>query len=88
MNQFFASGSQSIEASASTLVLPYKYSGFTSFSIDWFALLAVQGTLGSLLQHHKLKASILQHSAFLMIQLSYPYMTTMDLCQQSYISAF
>ena len=76
MNQFFASGSQSIEASASTLVLPYKYSGFTSFSIDWFALLAVQGTLGSLLQHHKLKASILQHSPFFIVQLLHAYMTT------------
>ena len=45
------------------------------FRIDWFDLLAVQGTLKSLLQHN-LKASILQHSAFLMVQLSHPYMTT------------
>ena len=44
--------------------------------MDWFDLLAVQGALKSLLQHHKLKASILQHSAFFMIQISYPYMTT------------
>ena len=44
--------------------------------LDWFDLLAVQGTLKSLLQHHSSKASILQHSAFFMIQLSHPYMTT------------
>ena len=47
-----------------------------SFRIDWFDLLAVQGTLKSLLQHHNLKVSILQCSGFFMIQLSYPYMTT------------
>ena len=44
--------------------------------MDWFDLFAVQGTLKSLLQHHSLKASILQRSAFLMVQLSHPYMTT------------
>ena len=44
--------------------------------MDWFDLLAVQGTLKSLLQHHGSKASILQHSAFFMVQLSHPYMTT------------
>ena len=53
-----------------------EYSGLISFRIDWFDPLAVQGTLKSLLQHHNLKASILQHSVFLMVQLSYPYMTT------------
>ena len=53
-----------------------EYSGLTSFRIDWFDLLAVQGTLKSLLQHHSSKASILQHSGFFMVQLSYPYMTT------------
>ena len=53
-----------------------EYSGLTSFSIDWFYLLAVQGTLNSLLQHHSSKASILRPSAFFMIQFSYPYMTT------------
>ena len=66
-----------------------EYSGLISFRIDWFDLLAVQGTLKSLLQHHSLKASILQHSALLMVQLSHPYMTTgkthsfdyMKLCQ-------
>ena len=46
-----------------------------SFRIDWFGLVAVQGTLKSLLQHHSSKTSILQHSAFFMVQLSHPYMT-------------
>ena len=66
-----------------------KYSGLISFRIDWFDLLAVQGTLKSLLQHHSLKASIFRRSAIFMVQLSHPYMTTekkhsldyMDLCQ-------
>ena len=72
-----------------------EYSGLISFSIDWFDLLAVQGTLKSLLQHHGSKASILYHLAFFMVQLSYPYTTTgktmsdyIDLCQQSHVSAF
>ena len=52
-----------------------EYSGLTSFRIDWLDLLANQGTLKSLLQHHSTKASILQHSAFFMVQLSHPYMT-------------
>ena len=53
-----------------------EYSGLISFRMDWFDLLAVEGTLKSLLQHHSLKASILWHSAFFMVQLSHPYMTT------------
>ena len=53
-----------------------EYSGLISFRINWLDLLAVQGTLKSLLQHHSSKASILQHSAFFMVQLSHPYMTT------------
>ena len=53
-----------------------EYSGLISFKIDWFDLLAVQGTLKSLLQLHNLKSSILLHSAFLMVQLSHLYMTT------------
>ena len=53
-----------------------EYSGLISFSIDWFHLIAVQRTLKSLLQHHNLKASILQCSAFFMVQLPHPYMTT------------
>ena len=72
VSQFFTSGGQSIGASASTSVLPMKI----SFRIDWFVLLAFQRILKSLLQHHSSKASILQCSAFFMVQLSHPYMTT------------
>ena len=50
--------------------------GLISFRIDWLDLLAVQGTLKSPLQHHSSKASVLQHSAFFIVQLSHPYMTT------------
>ena len=53
-----------------------EYPGLISFRIDWFDLLAVQGTLKSLLQHHSSKTTILQCSAFFMVQLSHPYMTT------------
>ena len=53
-----------------------EYSGLISFRIDWFDLLAVQGTLKSLLQHRSSKASIFWHSAFFIVQLSHPYMTT------------
>ncbi|CAN0403024.1 unnamed protein product [Rangifer tarandus platyrhynchus] len=53
-----------------------EHTGLISFSIDWLNLLAVQGTLKSLLQHHSSKASILQPSAFFIVQLSYPYVTT------------
>ena len=53
-----------------------EYSGLISFRMDWLDLLAVQGTLKSLLQHHSSKASILWRSAFFMVQLSHPYMTT------------
>ena len=53
-----------------------EYSGLISFRMDWLGLLAVQGTLKSLLQHHGSKASALQHSAFFIVQLSHPYMTT------------
>ena len=53
-----------------------EYSGLISFRVDWFDLLAVQGTLKSLLQHHSSKVSILWHSAFFIVQLSHPYMTT------------
>ena len=52
-----------------------EYSGLISFRMDWLDLLAVQGTLKSLLQHHSSKTSILWHSAFFMVQLSHPYMT-------------
>ena len=53
-----------------------EYSGLISFRMDWLDLLAVQGTLKSLLQHHSSKTSILRHSAFFTVQLSHPYMTT------------
>ena len=53
-----------------------EYSGLTSFRIDWFDFLAVQGTLKSLLQHHSSKVSILRCSAFFIVQVSHPYMTT------------
>ena len=58
-------------------IIPSKeYSGLISFRMAWFDLLAVKGTLKNLLQHHSSKASILWHSAFFMVQLSHPYMTT------------
>ena len=75
MSQLFTSGGQSTGVSASASV-PHEYSELISFRIDWFDLLAVQGTVKSLLQHHSSKASILQHSVFFKVQLSYPYMTT------------
>ena len=71
-SQFFTSGGQSTGVSASASVLP----GLISFRMDWLDLLAVQGTHKSLLQHHSSKASILRCSAFFIVQLSHPYMTT------------
>ena len=67
---------QNIGVSASTSVLPNEHPGLIFFWMDWLDLLAVQGTLKSLLQHHSSKASVLQRSAFFMVQLSHPYMTT------------
>ena len=66
-----------------------EYTGLISFRMDWFDLLALQGILKSLLQHHSSKASILQCSAFFMVQLSYPYMTTgktIALIRQTFVS--
>ena len=74
ISQFFASCSQSMGVSASASVLPMNTQDW--FSLGWIDLLAVQETLKSLLQHHSSKASILPHSAFFTVQLSYPYMTT------------
>ena len=70
-----------------------EYSGLISFRIDWFDLLIVQGTLKSLLQYHSSKASILQHSAFFIVQFSDDYWKnhrcdSMDICWQSNVSAF
>ena len=72
----FTSGGQSIVASAAASVLPMNTQELISFGIDWFYLLAVQGALKNLLQHHSLKASILQCSAFFMVQLWDSCMTT------------
>ena len=74
MSQLFTSGGQSIRASVS--VSSTEYSGLITFRINWFDLLAVQGTLKSLFQHHSLRASVLQHSIFFMVQVSHLYMTT------------
>ena len=60
---------------SSNISLSNEHSGLISFQIDWFDLLAVQETLKSLLQYHSSKVSILQHSAFFILQLSHPYMT-------------
>ena len=89
MSWLFKSGGQNIGTSN-------EYSGFISFRIDLFDLLAVQGTPKSLLQHHSSKASVLQHSAFFMVQLSHPVhdywkkysFDYVDLCQQGNVSAF
>ena len=81
VSQLFASGGFSISPSN-------EYSGLISFRINWFDLLAVQGPLKSLLQHHNLKASILWCSAFFMVQLSHPYMPTgetIDLTRQTFV---
>ena len=59
-----------------SIILSNEYSGLTSFTIDYFHLLAVQETLKSILQHHSLEASILRHSTFFSVQLSHAYMTT------------
>ena len=73
-----------------------EYSGLIYFRIDWFDLLAVQGTLKGLFQKHSSKASIIWHLVFFIVQLSHPYMTIgkkhsfdyMDFCQQNNVSAF
>jgi len=89
MSQLFTLGGQSIGVSASASVLPINNQdglvGWTGW-MDWLDLLAVQGTLKSLLQHYSSKASILQRSAFFIVQLSHPYMTigkTMALTRQT-----
>ena len=75
VSRFFTSGGQSIWVSASACP-SNEYSGLISFRMDWLDLLAVQGTLKSLLQHHGSKTSIFRCSAFFMVQLSHPSMTT------------
>ena len=76
MSQFFTSSGQSIGASASVISPSSEYSGLASFRIEWFDLLAVQGTLKCLLQHHNLKASILCLLAIFMVQLTHLYIPT------------
>ena len=76
MSQLFASDGQNIGVLASTSVLPMNTQDWSPLGWTWLALLAVQGTLKSLLQHHSSKTSVLWCSAFYMVQLSHPYMTT------------
>ena len=87
-SQFFISGGKILAFQLQHQSFQW-YSGLISFRIDWFGLLAVQGTLKSLLQHHKSKTSILQHSGFFMVQLSHRYMTTgitIALTRQTFVS--
>ena len=80
MNQFFPSGGQKYWSFSFSISSSNEYSGLIFFRMDWFDILSnqgtVQGTLKSFLQHHSSKASILQCSAFFMVQISHPYMTT------------
>ena len=84
-----ASGGQSTGASASATVFPKNTQGWFSLGLTWFDLFAAQGTLKSLLQHHNSKASVLQHSASFMVQLSHSYVTTgktIALTRRSFVS--
>ena len=76
LSKFLTSGSQVYWSFNFSISPSNEYSGLISFRIDWFNLLAVQGTLKSLFQHHSSKASILLRSAFFILQLAHPYMTT------------
>ena len=76
MSEQFISGGHKYWSLSVSVSSSNEYSGLLSSSMDWLDLLAVQGTLKSLLQYHSSKASILQHSAFFIVQLSHPYMTT------------
>ena len=86
MSQLFTSGGHKYWSFSFNISSSNENPGLISFEMDWLDLLAVQGTLKSLLQHHSSKASILQHSAFLIVQLPHPYMTigkTIALTRQS-----
>ena len=88
MSQLFASGGQNIGSLSFNISPSSEHPGLISFKIDWFYLLAVQGTLKSLLQHHSSKASILWCSAVFIVQLSHSYMTTgktIALTRQSFV---
>ena len=76
MSQLFASGGQSIGSFSFNISPSNEHPGLILFRMDWLDLLAVQGTLKSLLQHHSSKASILWRSAFFIVEFSHPYMTT------------
>ena len=76
MSQFFTSGGPKYWSFSFSISPSNEHLGLISFRMDWLDLLAVQGTLKSLLQYHSSKASILQRSAFIIVQLSHPYMTT------------
>ena len=76
ISQLFSWGGQSIKSFSFSVSPSNEHSGLISLRMDWLDLLAVQGTLKSLLQHHSSKAYILRHSAFFTVQLSHPYMTT------------
>ena len=75
-SQFFTSSGQRIGSFSFSISPSNEYSGLISFRMDWLDLLAVQGTLKSLLQHHSSKTSVFRCSAFFIVQLSHPYMTT------------
>ena len=88
MSQLFTSSGQGWSLSFN-INSSNEYSGLISFMMDWLDLLAVQGTLKSLLQHHSSKASVLQCSAFFIVQLSHSYMTTgkiITLIRQTFVS--
>ena len=74
MSQLFTSGGQSIGVFSFNISSSNEHPGLTSFRMDWLDLLAIQGTLKTLLQHHS--SSVLLHSAFFIVQLSHPYLTT------------
>ena len=76
MSQLFAWGGQKYWSFSFSIIPSKEHPGLIYFRMDWLDLLAVQGTLKSLLQHHRSKASILRRSAFFTVQLSQPYMTT------------
>ena len=80
MSQLFAWGGQSTGVFSFSIIPSKEIPGLISFRMDWLDLLAVQGTLKSLLQHHSLKASNLRCSAFFIVQLSHPYMTRENIC--------
>ena len=76
MTQLFILGGQKYWSFSFSITPSNEHPGLISFRVDWLGLLAVQGTLKSLLQHHNSKVLILQHSALFIVQLSHPYMTT------------